>query len=143
MHIRLLIPLATCWALVLPAMAASPLADLFLQVPAPPVDGPAATAWVREGKIVGPEFLNFESRLQQEKASPAKPTMAVSPSASDSPAALAAVRGFEAYRSQNSGEKDPAQVLAKRSAWITKRFDGVRKRMGLRPWAITAPWTTS
>lgn len=127
--LRSLILLTTCWAWASPSVAATSLAELFLQTPAPPPDGPTAKAWVRDGQIVAPELLRFEARLQQEKVSSAKIAVSVA-AAADPPAVLVAVRGYESYRSQNSGDADPAKVLAKRTAWIAKRFDGVRKRMG-------------
>jgi hypothetical protein len=130
MRLRFLILLPLCWAWAPPIWAAPLLLDLFLKAPAPPSDGTAAATWVRDGQIVAGELLSFEARLRQETMAAAKRTDSSSPSTTDRLAVLAAVQSYDAYKAQNSEDQDPALLLGKRSAWISKRFDGVRKRMG-------------
>ncbi len=116
--------LALCLGLALlaQASAAASLVDLLLQTPPPPSDGPTAAAWVRDGAVIAPGFLAFEARLRQERVAGA----AAVTSLGDAASVLAAVRGYTAYRAQNSGVRDPQRVLDARSAWLIRRFDGIR-----------------
>lgn len=112
------------------SIAAESLLGLYLRVPMPPANGRAAAAWVRAGRTIEPSLLAVEASLQKEKTVGAS-IVPVSPAgAVESPGIDLAVRGYEEYRLQNLAQNDPAMLLASRTAWIAKRFDVVRQRMG-------------
>ena len=111
-----------------PARAGT-LSELFLKVPAPPDDGAAAKTWMRDGRIAAPQFVEVDDSLRKERTAP----VTGSPSGgADGPGVLVAVQGYERYRVAHSGDQDPVQVLTDRSAWIVKRFDTVRRKLGSR-----------
>lgn len=129
MRSRLLLLLVLCGATR--AVAAGSLAALAMQVPAPPVDGMSAAALLDQGRIVSSIYLQFERRLQLERSALTQaPLSAPSESGTDSPAVLAAVRGYQTYRTQNSGIDDPVRVLGARTEWMIQRFDLLREQSG-------------
>ena len=113
-----------------PHASAASFVELSQQIPAPPADAGSAKAWISEGRIVAPDFTRLEAALQQEKAARPSPAMTQSGVTNKAPAVAVAVSSYQDYLARNSGEREPALLLRKRTDWIAKRFDGVRKRMG-------------
>ena len=112
------------------AQAATPLSDLYSDVPKPPAGVAEAMAWVGDGKIVQPKFVAITAALAAERAKIAKlnggdaPAARVSVPASltDSAQVQAAARSYAEYLANTQGDEAPQAVLGKRKRWLQAAF---------------------
>jgi len=111
-------------------------ADLMQATPPPPKTVDGAVAAVRDGTIVGADLVAFRQRLQAERSAiaerngggyPEPDTAAPVLPATATPAVLSAVRSYSSYLASNSGDRDPAKALSKRSRWV-QRAKGQQQR---------------
>ena len=105
---------------------ATSVQELMSTVPPPPRDVTTALSWLKDGKIVAPEYTRFKQALEAERASivalngGALPTDTLAPtlSAPESPEVQEAAKGYATYLEDNTGKKDPAMLLGKRARWL-------------------------
>lgn len=121
----------------MPAFPATSITALFNSIPPPPPDVAAATAWVRDGRVVAPEIVTLEANLQAAHASSLDAANnakgSTSGTAADASAIAGAVSGYQTYIAGNSGPNAPAATLGARVQWLAKRFSGLRKRVQDQP----------
>ncbi len=116
-------------------------AELMTRAPPPPATVAESLAAVRDGRVIDPELVAFKQRLQTGHqliaerngghyplADTAAPTVA----ATVAPAVASALRGYSTYLASNSGDKDPAAALGKRSRWVQRAKGQQQRDLALR-----------
>lgn len=128
-----LLMILACSSLPTRSVAATPLTELFKNIPAPPQDAATALAWVKDGKVAAPEIVTLESNLQAAHATAlaeaAKSGPAPAVTASDTAAVGSAADGYRAYAAANAGANSPAALLGGRVKWLASRFSGLKERV--------------
>lgn len=116
-----------------PSARGASLIELFDQVPAPPDDVGAALGWMRDGRIVAPEYVRLREAIEQERGAiaalnggpyPVAPGRAPGPAPDEPPEVQGALRAFGDYLAANAGAQAPAPVLGKRARWLHAAMSG-------------------
>ena len=130
---RLPILAAVTAAFGLSSAQAASLVELFDQVPAPPADVTTALGWMRDGRIVAPEYTQLKQAIEAERGAIAALNGGSFPAVSDSaplapmsepPEVQGALRAYGEYLASNSGKQAPAPVLGKRARWLHAAMSG-------------------
>jgi hypothetical protein len=111
---------------------ASSVAELFEQVPAPPADVATAMSWIKDGKVVAPQYTQLKLAIEAERAAIAAlnggvapaPGAAPSSTTGEGPEVQTALKAYSDYLASNSGKQDPASVVGKRARWLHAAMTG-------------------